>query len=293
MLLSNIIGSVQGFQWSPDGTKIAFSSTKENEQGLYVMNVDNGNKKLLAAQKQLYSKYFSWSPDGKKIVYVDDGLAIVSIDSAEISKLTTLLGIWEVAWSPNGSRIALSVNRNGLFLIDADGENQNLVFDLNACRSSTGNCFISGLSWSPDGSSLVFYPIGLYGSGSGLQILHLDTMQVTQLTNDQNIDWDPVFSPDGTKIAFVSTRSQGVPEIFQMNSDGTEIAQLTNFFHNRVSLYDINWSPDGTKIAFTYRLTESFGDFHEDIYVIDLSSKEMINLSSGEEDSASIPVWVP
>ncbi|MFN8403795.1 MAG: hypothetical protein U0V48_09585 [Anaerolineales bacterium] len=61
------------------------------------MNVDNGNKKLLAAQKRsIYSKYFRLVSDGKKIVYVDDGLAIVSIDSAEISKLTTLLGIWEV-----------------------------------------------------------------------------------------------------------------------------------------------------------------------------------------------------
>ena len=57
----------------------------------------------------------------------------------------------------------------------------------------------------------------------------------------------PVFSPDGTRIAFTSNRD-GNPEIYVMNRDGSNVRRLTN--HPAVDATP-TWSPNGTQIAFT------------------------------------------
>src|SRR5437667_12516153 len=67
-----------------------------------------------------------------------------------------------------------------------------------------------------------------------------------QLTSDPAADFDPAFSPDGSKIAFVSKRD-GNYEIYVMEADGTNPRRLTND-----PGFDTNpaWSPDGSQIAF-------------------------------------------
>ena len=56
----------------------------------------------------------------------------------------------------------------------------------------------------------------------------------------------PAWSPDGGKIAFVSTRD-GNPEIYVMNADGTGVVNLST---NAASDLGPAWSPDGTRLAF-------------------------------------------
>jgi hypothetical protein len=58
----------------------------------------------------------------------------------------------------------------------------------------------------------------------------------------QTVKTDPVYSPDGLKIAFISTHD-GDPEIFVMNTDGTGLRKLTD---NSAVDAAPNWSPDGT-----------------------------------------------
>jgi len=68
----------------------------------------------------------------------------------------------------------------------------------------------------------------------------------TQLTNNTVQDYDPVLSPDGTKIAFASDRD-GNWEIYRMNLDGSGVVRLTN----NAALDEFpTWSPDGTKLTF-------------------------------------------
>ena len=63
----------------------------------------------------------------------------------------------------------------------------------------------------------------------------------------QSVKTDPIYSPDGLKIAFISTHD-GDPEIFVMNADGSGIRKLTD--NNAVDAAP-SWSPDGRKIVFT------------------------------------------
>jgi Tol biopolymer transport system component len=79
--------------------------------------------------------------------------------------------------------------------------------------------------------------------------MNTDGTQQTRLTFNQERVSQPVWSPDGSKIAFVLTWAGGVDlDIFVMNADGSGLFQLTN--HPGVDT-DPTWSPDGTKIAFT------------------------------------------
>jgi Tol biopolymer transport system component len=63
----------------------------------------------------------------------------------------------------------------------------------------------------------------------------------------QSVKTDPVYSPDGMKLAFISTHD-GDPEIFVMNADGTGLKKLTD--NTNVDAAP-SWSPDGGKIVFT------------------------------------------
>ena len=70
----------------------------------------------------------------------------------------------------------------------------------------------------------------------------------------QSVKTDPIYSPNGLKIAFISTHD-GDPEIFVMNADGTGLKKLTdNTFVDAAP----SWSPDGGKIVFTSDRSGSF-----------------------------------
>ena len=60
-------------------------------------------------------------------------------------------------------------------------------------------------------------------------------------------DTDPSWSPDGSRIAFVSYRDGNRPEIYVMNRDGSGQIRLTD---NPAIDHSPSWSPDGSRIAF-------------------------------------------
>lgn len=70
----------------------------------------------------------------------------------------------------------------------------------------------------------------------------------------QSVKTDPMYSPDGLKIVFISTHD-GDPEIFVMNANGTGLKKLTD---NTAVDAAPSWSPDGSKIIFTSDRSGSF-----------------------------------
>ncbi len=117
-----------------------------------------------------------------------------------------------------------------------------------------------------------------------------DGSELKKLTDNLYMDTGSSWSPDGSKIAFISERD-GSWEIYVMNPDGSGQTRLTN---NTASDTLPLWSPDGTKLLFT-RLGSSEGGSSKmstEIYIMNADGSGQKRLSS-EPGTVTEPSWSP
>jgi Tol biopolymer transport system component len=265
-------------QWSPDGTKIAFLSRRENKRGLYVMNIDGSQQKLLTSSVVFRAGEFSWSPDSTQLAYSSfiDGysdISVIHINGSMDRNLTTTATTAKEergpSWSPDGTKIAF-YREYQYFIMNPDGSDKTSVL-----HSSDLNW--SQPHWSPDGLSL------LVSTSDEIFSVNKNTDVVVQLTNNLNYDASPAASPDGTKIAFVSSRSQGSHEIFLMSANGDPVEQISNIYDTRAYIYNLMWSSAGNRIIFT--ISNYRGGLTAEIFAIAINTREKIPLSQDPSSS--------
>jgi TolB protein len=137
--------------WSPDGKWIAYTSTRDDNQELYIARPDGSEKRRLTTDPAL-DAHPSWSPDGLRIAFATDRwgdleLAVLDVESGQVTRLIESPGLDDYpAWSPDGKSIAFTSNRDRnleIYVIDADGRNPR-----NITRSPSLENFPS---WTPDG----------------------------------------------------------------------------------------------------------------------------------------------
>lgn len=118
-----------------------------------------------------------------------------------------------------------------------------------------------------------------------LDIYRIDKNGAMRLTDNPARDERPVWSPDGSKIAFVSDRD-GNKEIYIMDSDGKNQRRLTS---NDWEDQSPSWSPDGSSIVF-----ESNRGGATNLYIMDIESRGLKKITDyGLKQVAGIPSWSP
>ncbi len=143
--------------WSPDGSRLAFTSTRDGNNEIYTMNADGSDaRRLTTSAGADYQP--AWSSDGSRIAFVSerDGNAEIYVMGADGSapvRLTTGTGIdAEPAWSPAGNRILFRSNRNtgipAVYVMNADGSG---VTRLTASTETEASP-----AWSPSGQLIAF-----------------------------------------------------------------------------------------------------------------------------------------
>ena len=234
--------------WSPDGQRIAF----HRDGHVYVINADGSNESKLSQ-----GGWPSWSPNGNQIVFVNgEGISVMNADGTSARTLlhhgflnSTYgpdLGVSKPTWSPEGSLIAFEHMGDGDFLpaqiyvMNADGSNP---FLLTNTPGDPRRFAESDPSWSPDGSSIVFWS---YGYGITVSAPS-DRIPRGIYSNFPTVAYGakPVWSPDGSTIAFNSGRN--LPSgraVMTMRAGGGSVKVLIS------DAYDAAWSPDGARIAF-------------------------------------------
>jgi TolB protein len=202
--------------WAPGGDRLIFTSYLRGTPALFELIPKEGYLKMLFDQGGVNSSA-SFSPDGRQVAFgsSNDGnvdIYVMSVDGSTPRRLTTARGIdTQPAWAPNGRQIAFTSTRAGspqLYLMDSDGSNvRRLTFD---------GQFHDEASWSPDGIRVV---CTTRDTGT-FQIATIDTVTGERrvLAGPGNNE-SPVFSPDGSMLAFSSDRS-GTPQIFITDADG-------------------------------------------------------------------------
>ena len=219
--------------FSPDGRRIAFRSERDFKPDLYVMDSDGNNVIRLTNDNDRESRP-TWSPDGTRIAFSafrflvgNSEIYVMDADGNDPINLTQHeMGDVVPSWSPDGSKIAFVAGPQNvqfhplhIFVINADGkERRNLTDDTNLTDSFSP-------SWSPDGKTIVF------SSRPNFRVRDIYMMTATgkrlkRLTREKGYNGRPVYSPDGTKIAFESTRD-GDWDIYVMDTDGGGTVNLT------------------------------------------------------------------
>jgi Tol biopolymer transport system component len=230
--------------WSPDGTKIAFTSNRywetSRDYDIYVMNVDGTGLTNLTNDTLRDDVYPAWSPDGTKLAFVrsfgDNGeIFVMNANGTGQTNITNDPGNDVApAWSPDGTKIAFDTNREvgattglQIYSMNPDGSGQTSL-------SGPSDASDSSPDWSPDGSKIAFdrrlfrNPIDLFGPAD-IWLMNPDGSGQTRLTaDDQASQQLPAWSPDGTKLAFSGTGANGRADLFTMNAAGSGAINLTN-----------------------------------------------------------------
>ena len=207
--------------WSPDGTQIAYTSSKAKNRDIYLMQAD-GSQPIRLTADPAEDTHPDWSPDGTQMVFVSkrEGLSqlyVMKSDGSELTKITDHVAEkWNPRWSPDGQRIvyygAVEQGKDSVYVMNADGSGHRTL------RAGIWP------SWSHDGSRILFV------QDKDLYEMPADGTNQSKLLEDVVIGrW----SPDGTKLAFIRVTwrdPKGWPatsDLFIANADGSEAVNVT------------------------------------------------------------------
>jgi uncharacterized protein YjdB len=157
-----------------------------------------------------------------------------------------VLSGYPIAWHSNDVNV-VTVDSTGL--VKGEGPGAADVIVTSAGVSDTAAISVSS-AVVPSGMSLIAFASGAYldAPTGGIKVMTADRSSIGTVTTSGG-DWDPAWSPDGTKLAFESDRARAVDhgDIFVVNWDGSGLAQLTS---DESDDREPAWSPDGRRIAF-------------------------------------------
>ena len=207
---------------------------------------------------------------------------------AQVTRLTNTSadGVTCGSHSPDGQKIAHVRFGGGvkqLWVMNADGTGQ--VQLLNDINIDTPPC----PRWSPNGSKLLFT---VDDPDQEVYVVNADGTGLTNLTDNPAADGQARWSPDGTKIFFLSLRDPGPnpaypdDEHYVMNADGTGVIRLSNDPLCNDVLFSL--SPDGQKVVFERFCRSSPED--DGIYVMNADGSGMTPLVLGRTND---PLWSP
>ncbi|NND32770.1 MAG: S9 family peptidase [Saprospiraceae bacterium] len=242
--------------WSPDGTQIAFRSSRGGLTQIFVINIESSNIQQLTQAPKSPGRPF-WSPDGTWIAFS------MNVPFEEKPFVTLPAKPKGANWNEGPKVISKLKYRNDgsgyadneysqIFLLPAEGGSP--------VQLTVGPYDHAGrLTWSGDGQR-IFYSANkhedrdLNGANSEIFVIDLSTRSSRVLTDRSGPDMHPLISPDGKKIAYLGRDEhyQGyqLTRLYIMNTDGSLSQCISCNFDRDVD--DMLWSNDGGSLFIQF-----------------------------------------
>ena len=231
--LRRLRGHLWSPRYSPNGTRIVFVHDAGGRGQIFVMNEDGADARDLS-HNQFCDRSPRWSPDGSTIAFVSDrtgdwDVCAMSADGTDQRRLAGNPGLDRApAWSPDGRKIAWESHVSGtpnIWICDADGGNgRPLIAPEGKLKITEGNV----------GKNEVF-----------------NFAEVAWPFADKTFYlMDPLWSPDGGRIAAVGVGAYSANMVVVLDADGSRMLKLIKWLP---SVAGVAWSPDGKRLAGAWR----------------------------------------
>lgn len=287
-----------------DGESKPYRLLYRKENSIYSIDNNGKNLRQLLNVETMANLFFPsyveiWgapSPDGTKLALVltaskaDASIQDIYLFDLNIGKLELLVqnGVNPV-WSPDGTMLAYT--RTGdLWIIDVAAHQEKEIY---AIIEETDH-FVSDISWAPNSKQLVFAD-QVFRQSSSIVVLKLDDLKNPNKLqiDDRQMAYTPQWSPDGSKILFISwaksrlLADQGFYSLWTIMPNGEKLTQVTYETEVLGGTYP-HWSPSGNWIAFTgVALYESMDAFW-DLWITDATGNNVRRLTMNAKERVNV-----
>ncbi|MBQ4830426.1 S9 family peptidase [Alteromonas sp. MMG017] len=242
--------------FSPDGAKMAYLSSKEGKVQVYLKDLAS-NSTTRVTDVAMRPSGMSFSPDGKYLAFA-------------MFTPTKAKPLFNLDFKPKGAKWAENPQYIDQTNFQRDGMGMkrpgNMQIYVVPTIGGTPRQITSGehdhagtIAWSKNGQQIIISANTSDEAdfdllNSDLFSIDIDTSKVTKLTDMSGPERSPHLSPNGKKVAFVGNEDNGksnqLSQLYVMNSDGTDIENLTSELDR--SIGTIKWADNGKGLYFSY-----------------------------------------
>jgi len=253
---------VQGARLSPDSRYLSYMSNQSGRPEMYVRAVDPSGKGAASEGTRQISTEGGlgmgfWRQDGKEFYYLaaDRGFMAVEVTTSPVFEFGKPRLLFRLPEGLGVSPGTASVSRDGeRFVVAAPAQprlQQITVFDrqgkILSKVGTPGNYGQPNLS--PDGARIVAMRNDPKTNQNDIWTFEMATGKGYPITNDNDGQNAPIWSPDGKQVAYISVQ-KGNPSIYRKAWDGSGNAEQVFTYTPGAGMVLTDWSPDGKFMAF-------------------------------------------
>ena len=247
---------------APEIAKIVFTSRRDGNSEIYIMNPD-GSDQINLTEHRAKDSAPVWSPTGEQILFTSDrggiqDLYLMDANGTNVRQVfKKLIGREFPTWAPDGKALAYHrFHTSSIYTASIDGKDETKVAD--------------GLwpAWSPNGSEIAFMAAKFVWAENGnlqapdirVELINLQTHVQEKLLPGKIGMFDPTWAPDSTQIAFswrgILLEGKEVEHtrgIYVVNRDDSGLRKIIDD-GDGMAAFNPTWSPDGNELIYNKRI---------------------------------------
>ncbi len=256
--LTNQAGIESSVNLAPDGKGFIYASRASGNWDIYWQRVGGRNTVNLTKDSAADEIQPAYSPDGNYIAFRSErapaGIYVMEATSENVRRVSDVG--FDPAWSPDGKELVVSTD----FFTDP-GKRRSIPSQLWIINVATGakrllaNGDAVQARWSPGGKRIAYWSLKQGSGQRDIWTIPAVGGAATRVTNDEALDWNPVWSPDGRYLYFASDRSGSMNfwRVVLDETSGELLGTPETVVTPSVYSQHLSFSHDGKRMAYVQK----------------------------------------